>query len=168
MPIPWMRDSSTGEKIVNSQNRVSASLQLGWRVARLNVADDGVVRGRSNGDCLASKPMEEQTSYGRGSAPAVRRCSTRAPASDRRGPARTMTTRQYSRLVSRWIASTGLDASLFGTHSLRRTKATLIYRRTGNLRAVQLLLGHTKIESTVRYLGIEVDDALAIAEQVDV
>jgi len=56
----------------------------------------------------------------------------------------------------------------FGTHSLRRTKATLIYRRTGNLRAVQLLLGHTKIESTVRYLGIEVDDALAIAEQVDV
>jgi hypothetical protein len=57
-----MRDSSTGEKIVNSQNRVSASLQLGWRVARLNVADDGVVRGRSNGDCLASKPMEEQTS----------------------------------------------------------------------------------------------------------
>jgi integrase len=88
--------------------------------------------------------------------------------SGRRGPARTMTTRQYSRLVSRWIASIGLDASLFGTHSLRRTKATLIYRRTGNLRAVQLLLGHTKIESTVRYLGIEVDDALAIAEQVDV
>ena len=62
----------------------------------------------------------------------------------------------------------GLDASLFGTHSLRRTKATLIYRKTGNLRAVQLLLGHTKIESTVRYLGIEVDDALAIAEQVEV
>jgi integrase len=57
---------------------------------------------------------------------------------------------------------------LFGTHSLRRTKATLIYRRTGNLRAVQILLGHTKIESTVRYLGIEVDDALAIAEQIDV
>jgi integrase len=61
-----------------------------------------------------------------------------------------------------------MDPNLFGTHSLRRTKATLIYRRTGNLRAVQLLLGHTKIESTVRYLGIEVDDALAIAEQVDV
>ena len=79
-----------------------------------------------------------------------------------------MTTRQYARLVSRWVASIGLDAKLFGTHSLRRTKATLIYRRTGNLRAVQLLLGHTKIESTVRYLGIEVDDALAIAEQVEV
>ena len=69
---------------------------------------------------------------------------------------------------SEWIASIGLDPSLYGTHSIRRTKATLIYKRTGNLRAVQLLLGHTKIESTVRYLGIEVDDALAIAEQVDV
>jgi integrase len=78
-----------------------------------------------------------------------------------------MTTRQYARLLSGWIASIGLDPHLFGTHSLRRTKATLIYRRTGNLRAVQLLLGHTKIESTVRYLGIEVDDALSIAEQVD-
>jgi integrase len=86
----------------------------------------------------------------------------------RRDPARNITTRQYARLMSDWIGSVGLDRRLFGTHSLRRTKATLIYRRTGNLRAVQLLLGHTKIESTVRYLGIEVDDALAIAEQVDV
>jgi integrase len=87
---------------------------------------------------------------------------------DRRGAGRCLTTRQYARLVSDWIAGIGLDPHLFGTHSLRRTKATLIYRRTGNLRAVQLLLGHTKIESTVKYLGIEVDDALAIAEQVDV
>jgi len=79
-----------------------------------------------------------------------------------------MTTRQYARLVSEWIGSVGLDPRLFGTHSLRRTKATLIYRRTCNLRAIQLLLGHSKIESTVKYLGIEVDDALAIAEQVDV
>jgi len=87
---------------------------------------------------------------------------------DRRRTAHGGSTRQYARLVSGWIASIGLDPSFFGTHSLRRTKATLIYRRTGNLRAVQLLLGHTKIESAVRYLGIEVDDALAIAEQVDV
>ena len=57
---------------------------------------------------------------------------------------------------------------MFGTHSIRRTKATLIYKRTGNLRAVQLLLGHTRIESTVRYLGVEIDDALAIAEQIDI
>jgi integrase len=75
-----------------------------------------------------------------------------------RGPNRSMTTRQYARLVPEWIGSVGLDPRLFGTHSLRRTKATLIYRRT--------VLGHTMIEST--YLGIEVDDALAIAEQVDV
>ena len=88
--------------------------------------------------------------------------------SSRRNRNRPITTRHYARLVDKWVASIGLDASRFGTHSLRRTKATLIYRRTGNLRAVQLLLGHRKIESTVRYLGVEVDDALAIAEQVDV
>jgi len=85
-----------------------------------------------------------------------------------RRPGQCMTTRQYARLLSEWLTSVGLDPHLYGTHSLRRTKATLIYRRTGNLRAVQLLLGHTKIESTVRYLGIEVDDAIAIAEQVDI
>jgi integrase len=79
-----------------------------------------------------------------------------------------LSTRQYARLVGDWIRGVGLDPRMYGTHSLRRTKATLIYRRTGNLRAVQLLLGHTKIESTVRYLGIEVDDALAMAEQIDV
>ncbi len=86
----------------------------------------------------------------------------------RGGRDRCLTTRQEARLVSEWVAGVGLDASIFGTHSLRRTKATLIYRRTGNLRAVQLLLGHTKVESTVRYLGVEVDDALTIAEQVDI
>jgi integrase len=79
-----------------------------------------------------------------------------------------MTPRQYGRIVSEWFAGVGLDPHLYGTHSLRRTKATHIYRRTWNLRAVQLLLGHSKIESTVRYLGIDVDDALAIAEQIDV
>jgi integrase len=83
-------------------------------------------------------------------------------------PKRGISTRQYARLVDSWVASIGLDPSAYGTHSLRRTKATLIYRRTGNIRAVQLLLGHAKLESTVRYLGIEVEDALAIAEQVDV
>ncbi len=86
----------------------------------------------------------------------------------RGAPDKHLTTRQYARLLGDWLASVGLDPSLYGTHSLRRTKATLIYKRTGNLRAVQLLLGHTKIESTVRYLGIEVDDALEIAEKVDV
>jgi integrase len=79
-----------------------------------------------------------------------------------------MTTRQYARLLADWLVGIGLDPHVYGTHSLRRTKATLIYRRTGNLRAVQLLLGHTKIESTVRYLGIDIDDALAISEQVEI
>lgn len=86
----------------------------------------------------------------------------------RRGRTSNLTTRQYARLLSGWIASIGLDPSMFGTHSIRRTKATLIYKRTGNLRAVQLLLGHTRIESTVRYLGVEIDDALAISEQTDI
>ena len=86
----------------------------------------------------------------------------------RRGPDQHLTTRQHARLVSEWISGIGLDPLKYATHSMRRTKATLIYRRTGNLRAVQLLLGHTKIESTVRYLGVEVDDALEIAEKIDV
>lgn len=81
---------------------------------------------------------------------------------------RGLTTRQYARLIREWIARVRLDPAKFGTHSLRRTKAVLIYRRTGNLRAVQLLLGHTKIESTVRYLGIEVEDAIEIAEKIDI
>ena len=79
-----------------------------------------------------------------------------------------MTTRQYARLLASWLCTIGLDPLAYGTHSLRRTEASMIYRRTGNLRAVQLLLGHTKIESTVRYLGIDVDDALLIAEQVEI
>jgi integrase len=78
-----------------------------------------------------------------------------------------LSTRQYARIVHQWIDGIGLDPSRYGTHSMRRTKASLIYQRTKNLRAVQLLLGHTKLESTVRYLGVEVDDALEIAEQIE-
>ena len=76
--------------------------------------------------------------------------------------------RQYTRIVSSWVSEIGLDPSLYGTHSMRRTKPTLIYRQTKNLRAVQLLLGHSKLDSTVRYLGIEIDDALEMSEQIDV
>jgi site-specific recombinase XerD len=79
-----------------------------------------------------------------------------------------LSTRQYAKIVDSWVSSIGLNSTEYGTHIMRRTKATLIYRRTKNLRAVQLLLGHTKLESTVRYLGIEVDDALEIAEQTEV
>jgi integrase len=131
-------------------------------------ADRATVRQRKTG-----QPVRfEMTEQSRETVDEYLRASGKRPGqlvfSSRRDAGRTMITRQYARLVSEWIASVGLDPHVFGTHSLRRTKATLIYRRTGNLRAVQLLLGHRKIESTVRYLGIEVDDALAIAEQVDV
>ena len=79
-----------------------------------------------------------------------------------------LTTRQYARLVDEWVEMAGLDSTAFGTHSLRRTKVAMVYKRTGNLRACQLLLGHTKLESTVRYLGIEADDALALSEQTEI
>lgn len=88
------------------------------------------------------------------------------PSRSRKSPH--VSTKQYARIVHRWVSSIGLDPSAYGTHTMRRTKATLIYRRTKNLRAVQLLLGHTKLESTVRYLGIEVDDALEISEQTEI
>jgi len=79
-----------------------------------------------------------------------------------------LSTRQYARIVDSWVCAIGLDPDAYGTHTMRRTKASLIYRRTKNLRAVQLLLGHTKLESRVRYLGIELDDALEMAEQTEV
>ena len=82
-------------------------------------------------------------------------------------PSMPLSRRQYGRIVDKWITSIGLDPAGYGTHTMRRTKPTLIYRRTKNLRAVQLLLGHTKLESTVRYLGIEVDDALEMSEQTE-
>ncbi|WP_300396755.1 tyrosine-type recombinase/integrase [Henriciella sp.] len=85
----------------------------------------------------------------------------------RKDTSRHISTRQYARLVEAWIFSIGLPRSSYATHSMRRTKATLIYRKTGNLRAVQLLPGHTKIDSTVRYLGVEVEDALALAESIE-
>ena len=79
-----------------------------------------------------------------------------------------LSTRQYARIVNAWVEEIGLDSANYGTHTMRRTKASLIYKRTKNLRAIQLLLGHTKLDSTVRYLGIEVDDALELAEQTEV
>jgi integrase len=79
-----------------------------------------------------------------------------------------LSTRQYARLVDEWVTGNGLRKEDYGTHSLRRTKASLIYKQTGNLRAVQILLGHTKIESTVRYLGVDIEDALALAEGTEI
>jgi integrase len=85
----------------------------------------------------------------------------------RQPASRHLSVRQYSRIVGSWVMNAGLNPAMYGTHSMRRTKATLIYRQTKNIRAVQLLLGHSKLESTVRYLGIEVDDALEMSEQID-
>ena len=79
-----------------------------------------------------------------------------------------VSTRQYARIVHQWVSAIGLDSMVYSTHTMRRTKATLIYKRTKNLRAVQLLLGHARMESTIRYLGIEVDDALEISEQTEI
>lgn len=79
-----------------------------------------------------------------------------------------ISTRQYARLVDEWVTGIGLPGEDYGTHSLRRTKASIIYKATGNLRAVQILLGHTKIESTVRYLGVDVEDALTLAEGTEI
>ena len=79
-----------------------------------------------------------------------------------------ISTRQYARIVREWVSSIGLEVTAYGTHSMRRTKVTQIYKKTGNLRAVQFLLGHTKMDSTVRYLGVELEDALAIAEAIEI
>jgi site-specific recombinase XerC len=86
----------------------------------------------------------------------------------RANPGGHLSTRQYARLVDEWVTAVGLRPEEYGTHSLRRTKASLIYKATGNLRAVQLLLGHSKIENTVRYLGVDVDDALSLAEATEI
>ena len=83
-------------------------------------------------------------------------------------PSSHLSTRQYGRLVDEWVSAVGLKPQDYGTHSLRRAKAAMIYKQTGNLRAVQILLGHTKIESTVRYLGVDVEDALELAEATEV
>jgi integrase len=79
-----------------------------------------------------------------------------------------LSTRQYARLVNEWVSIVGLDKREYGTHSMRRTKASSIYKATGNLRAIQILLGHTNIENTVRYLGVDVDDALTLSERTDI
>jgi integrase len=169
--VPWNKGKLTGAKPPLRPKHVwsiRTKLQIEGRardLAMFNLAIDSKLRGCE----VVAIRLSEQTRQAVDDY--LRDTSKRAGEllfTGRRGPDRNMTTRQYARLVSEWIGSVGLDPRLFGTHSLRRTKATLIYRRSGNLRAVQLLLGHTKIESTVRYLGIEVDDALAIAEQVDV
>jgi len=141
------------------------------------------VKDVAHGDQVASRAIVMQqktrrpvqfeiTEQTRESVAAWIRCARRRP-EDYLFPSRLrasphLSTRQYARIVRSWVREIGLNPAGYGTHTLRRTKASLIYRRTKNLRAVQLLLGHSKLESTVRYLGIEVDDALEMAEQTEV
>jgi len=131
-------------------------------------ADRATVRQRKTGRSVRFEPTEQTRQAIDANIRVANKKAGEHLFLGRRDQGQCMATRQYARLVSEWIASIGLDALKFGTHSLRRTKATLIYRRTGNLRSVRLLLGYRKVEGTVRYLGIEVDDALAIAEQIDI
>ena len=175
---------------------IRVRLELGERkreLARFNLAIDSKLRGCdlvrlrvrdiAHGDRIAARaiimqqktqrPVQfEITEPTRKAVLVWIRCAT-LKAEDYLFPSRLrlsphISTRQYARIVEAWVTEIGLDASAYGTHTLRRTKASMIYRRTKNLRAVQLLLGHSKLESTVRYLGIEVDDALEIAEQTEV
>jgi hypothetical protein len=152
-PAGWAKPSGYSHGLVASGRQVVLAGQVGWNpLTAMIETDDFTEQTRQAIDDHLAK--------------------LRATSGDFLFPGRQrdhhLTTRQYARLLSEWLSLIGLDPSAFGTHSVRRTKATLIYRKTGNLRAVQLLLGHTKIESTVRYLGIEVDDALASSDQVDV
>src|SRR5437764_8835886 len=121
-------------------------------------------RRRPSGRCNSRSPNKRVTR----SVPGLRPKPEQFLFPSRMSASPHLSTRQYSRIVRTWAGSIGLDPAAYGTHSMRRTKPTLIYRRTKNLRAVQLLLGHSRLESTVRYLGIEVDDALEIAEQTEV
>lgn len=84
------------------------------------------------------------------------------------GSSRHISTRQYNRIFHGWIDKLGLDETLYNTHSMRRNKPYLNYKKTKNLRVIQLLLGHKKLKNIVRYLGIEVDDALEISESIEV
>lgn len=196
--VPWNKGKLVGQKAPLRLKEIWAiriRLQLAERLRELalfNLALDSKlrscdlvklrVRDVTRGDHVASRAIVMQqktqrpvqfeiTEQTRESLTTWISCASRRP-EDYLFPSRLrasphLSTRQY-RIVRRWVREIGLNPAAYGTHTLRRTKATLIYRRTKNLRAVQLLLGHSKLESTVRYLGIEVDDALEMAEQTEV
>jgi site-specific recombinase XerD len=195
--VPWNRDKLTGQKPPLKLGEIWAiriRLQLGARtrdLAMFNLAIYSKLRAcgltRVRDVCLGSsvapratdmqqktqRPVQfEITEQTRESVEVWIKAAGLSP-SDFLFPVRIhasphLSTRQYARLVHRWIRSIGIDDTAYSTYTMRRTKASLIYRRTENLRAVQLLLGQTKLESTVRYLGIEVYDALEMAEQTGV
>jgi site-specific recombinase XerC len=175
---PWNKGKLVGQKAPLRLKEIWAiriRLQLGARTRELalfNLAVDSKLRS-----CDLVKLRVRDVTHGEHIAARaiVMQQKTRRPVQfeDFLFPSRLhasphLSTRQYARIVRGWVREIGLNPAAYGTHTLRRTKASLIYRRTKNLRAVQLLLGHSKLESTVRYLGIEVDDALEMAEQTEV
>ena len=179
--IPWNKGKITGQKPPLKRNEIWAiRIRLHTRerlrdLALFNMAIDSKLRACD----LVRLRIRDVTQSGQvavcssGDSPARGITHRRLESHDYLFPSRKDTTthistRQYAKLLKDWVADVGLDPKSYGTHSLRRTKATLIYRRTRNLRAVQLLLGHAKVESTVRYLGVELDDALEIAEQTEI
>lgn len=145
-----------GDLIVNARRHLREEVRSG-------IGRPSSRRKRSGPSNLRSPNRRRPHSW----LPLVRRNGGSYLFPSRRKISQHLSTRQYARIVHRWVASIGLEASAYVTHSMRRTKAAQIYKKTGNLRAVQILLGHTKLESTVRYLGLEVDDALRIAEQIE-
>lgn len=168
---PWNKGKLVGQKAPLKLKDIWAiwiRLQLGHKIrdlALFNLAIDSKLRA-----CDLVKLRVSDVSHG-GQVASL--AIVHLKASDllfrsRVAESRHLSTRQYARIVHRWVEDAGLESGSYGTHTMRRTKASLIYRRTRNLRAVQLLLGHTKLESTVRYLGIDVEDALEVAEQTDV
>jgi integrase len=158
-----MRDLAIFNRSIDSKLRACDLVKL-----RLDDICSGTnVRRRATGRPVQFEITEQSRSSVEAWLPMLRATGSRYLFPSRIHTSPHISTRQYARLVHRWIASIGLESASYGTHSMRRTKAAQIYRKTGNLRAVQLLLGHTKLESTVRYLGIEVDDALNMAEQIE-
>jgi integrase len=176
--VPWNKGRLTGQKRPLKPKDVWAirvRLQLEHRardLALFNLAIDSKLRGcdlvrlQVDDVCAGGRVRDRATIVQKKTGRPVQfEITEQTRASIRAQPH--LSTRQYARIVHAWVESAGLESSAYGTHSMRRTKAAQIYKKTGNLRAVQLLLGHTKLESTVRYLGIEVDDALSISEQVE-
>jgi integrase len=170
--VPWNKGKITGQKPPLKRSEIWAirvRLQIRGRVrdlALFNLAIDSKLRAC---DLVGLRVVDvTQANQVARRAIIMQRKTKRPVQFEITDQARSASTRQYAKLLKGWVADVGLDPESYGTHSLRRTKATLIYRRTKNLRAVQLLLGHSKVESTVRYLGIELDDALEIAEQTEV
>jgi len=165
-----VRDRALFDLAIDSKLRGCdlVKIKIGDLVSGVNVRTRSIVVQQKTG-----RPVQfELTSDVRGSLLAWLECRGGSihdfAFPSRANPAEHLSVRQYARLLHEWIDAVGLPSAKYGTHSLRRTKVAMIYRATGNLRAIQILLGHSKIENTVRYLGVDVEDALLLAERTEI